>query len=85
MRTDQVSNIYRTSPPPHIPYTTSTTYLNFVRSGERLYSFLSIGTGFLSDCDIESERLRCMGEARFALWALYRYGAGQDQDRQKFK
>ncbi len=41
-------------------------------SGRVMYSFLSIGTGFLSDCDIESERLRWLGEPRFALWAVYR-------------
>jgi diacylglycerol kinase family enzyme len=28
------------------------------QSGRTFYSFLSIGWGFLADCDIESERLR---------------------------
>ena len=28
------------------------------QSGRTYYSFLSIGWGFLADCDIESERLR---------------------------
>ncbi|XP_064087561.1 sphingosine kinase 2-like [Macrobrachium nipponense] len=35
-------------------------------------SFLSIGLGLLSDIDIESERLRSIGESRFALWAIAR-------------
>lgn len=42
------------------------------RSGKTIYSFLSIGCGFLSDVDVESERLRFMGEPRFMLWAIYR-------------
>ncbi|KAK7070757.1 Sphingosine kinase 2 [Halocaridina rubra] len=35
-------------------------------------SFLSIGLGLLSDIDIESERLRSIGETRFTIWALAR-------------
>lgn len=35
-----------------------------------LYSFLSIGYGFTSDTDIESECLRCLGEARFTIYSL---------------
>lgn len=27
-------------------------------SGKRFYSFLSIGWGFMADCDIESEKIR---------------------------
>ncbi len=42
------------------------------QSGRTYYSFLSIGWGFLADCDIESERLRFLGEPRFALWAVVR-------------
>ena len=34
------------------------------------YSFLSIGWGFTSDTDIESEIFRFMGEARFFLYSL---------------
>lgn len=37
-----------------------------------MFSFLSIGWGFLSDIDIESERLRALGGQRFAVWALAR-------------
>lgn len=36
------------------------------------YSFLSFGWGLMADVDIESERLRCLGEPRFALWSIYR-------------
>ena len=37
-----------------------------------LYSFLSIGWGFISDIDIESERLRSLGYQRFTIWTLHR-------------
>ncbi|CAG2104674.1 unnamed protein product [Medioppia subpectinata] len=36
------------------------------------YSFLSLGWGLMADIDIESERLRMLGEPRFTIWALYR-------------
>lgn len=36
------------------------------------YSFLSFGWGLMADVDIESERLRCIGEPRFAFWSIYR-------------
>ncbi|GFS28880.1 sphingosine kinase 2 [Trichonephila inaurata madagascariensis] len=39
---------------------------------ECFYSFLSIGWGLMADIDIESERLRALGEARFAVWAVVR-------------
>ncbi|GFU30022.1 sphingosine kinase 2 [Nephila pilipes] len=39
---------------------------------ECFYSFLSIGWGLMADIDIESERLRALGEARFAVWAVIR-------------
>lgn len=35
-------------------------------------SFLSFGWGLMADVDIESERLRCIGEPRFAIWSIYR-------------
>lgn len=41
-------------------------------SGKNMYSFLSVGWGLLSDIDIESERLRFLGESRFAAWTLVR-------------
>ncbi|KAG2460823.1 FBF1 factor, partial [Polypterus senegalus] len=41
-------------------------------SGHRLFSFLSVSWGFVSDVDIESERLRPIGGARFTLGTLWR-------------
>ena len=41
-------------------------------SGRSMYSFLSVGWGLLSDIDIESERLRFLGEPRFTVWSLLR-------------
>merc|ERR1711953_35725 len=40
-------------------------------SGGSIYSFLSAGWGFISDVDIESEKLRWMGDTRFSLWSAY--------------
>ncbi|XP_017775948.1 PREDICTED: sphingosine kinase 2-like [Nicrophorus vespilloides] len=37
-----------------------------------VFSFLSVGWGFLSDIDIESERLRMLGGQRFTIWSLAR-------------
>ncbi|KAK9892636.1 hypothetical protein WA026_021014 [Henosepilachna vigintioctopunctata] len=37
-----------------------------------MFSFLSVGWGFLSDVDIESERLRILGGQRFSVWSLAR-------------
>jgi len=39
-------------------------------AGKRLYSFLYVGWGLISDVDIESERYRSMGNARFTLMAI---------------
>ncbi|KAG8190082.1 hypothetical protein JTE90_023054 [Oedothorax gibbosus] len=39
---------------------------------QHFYSFLSIGWGLMADIDIESERLRVLGESRFTVWAIYR-------------
>lgn len=39
-------------------------------TGKRLYSFLSIGWGMMADVDIESEKYRHMGNARFAVMAV---------------
>merc|ERR1712172_94261 len=39
--------------------------------GGSIYSFLSAGWGFISDVDIESEKLRWMGDTRFSLWSAY--------------
>ncbi|XP_046912772.2 sphingosine kinase 1 [Dermatophagoides farinae] len=36
------------------------------------YSFLSFGWGLMADIDIESERLRFLGEPRFTIWSVYR-------------
>lgn len=40
--------------------------------GEILFSFLSVGWGFLADVDIESERLRVFGGQRFTVWSVAR-------------
>lgn len=37
-----------------------------------MYSFLSVGWGFISDIDIESERLRAIGGQRFTVWSVAR-------------
>lgn len=49
-------------------------YLSFFFSVflQILYSFLSVGWGFISDIDIESERLRSIGYQRFAIWSMHR-------------
>ena len=39
-------------------------------TGQRLYSFLSVGWGLIADVDIDSEKYRSIGNARFALMAL---------------
>lgn len=39
---------------------------------KKLYMFLSLSWAIISDIDLNSERLRCMGEPRFTVWALYR-------------
>lgn len=51
------------------------TSMDLVRVETRtqiMFSFLSVGWGFISDIDIESERLRSIGYQRFALWSLHR-------------
>ncbi|XP_063243589.1 sphingosine kinase 1-like [Bacillus rossius redtenbacheri] len=37
-----------------------------------MFSFLSVGWGFISDIDIESERLRAIGGQRFTVWSVAR-------------
>ncbi|NXW90030.1 SPHK1 kinase, partial [Alopecoenas beccarii] len=39
-------------------------------SGKRLFSFLGFGWGFISDVDIDSEKFRRLGNARFTLGTL---------------
>nr|XP_060636341.1 sphingosine kinase 2 [Anolis sagrei ordinatus] len=41
-------------------------------SGSRSFSFLSVAWGFISDVDIESEKYRHMGSARFTLGTMVR-------------
>jgi len=41
-------------------------------TGKRLYSFLSLSWGITSDVDIESEKLRSLGGARFSIGAVIR-------------
>jgi len=38
----------------------------------RKVSFLSLSAATIANIDIESERLRCIGSARFTLWAIWR-------------
>ena len=49
-----------------------TKCLNYISS---IYSFLSAGWGFISDVDIESEKLRWMGDTRYVSQAN---NTGQD-------
>jgi len=48
--------------------------LMHVQAGDKKQrmSFLSLSAATISDVDIESERLRCIGSARFTLWAIWR-------------
>ncbi|XP_035258818.1 sphingosine kinase 1 [Anguilla anguilla] len=41
-------------------------------SSQRLFSFLSLAWGFVADVDIESEKYRCVGAARFTMGTLVR-------------
>ena len=41
-------------------------------TGQRLYSFLSVAWGIIADVDIESERFRSLGNARFTVGAVVR-------------
>lgn len=41
-------------------------------SGKRLYSFLSVAWGIVSDVDIESEKYRSMGNTRFTVGVVSR-------------
>ncbi|CAN8002201.1 unnamed protein product, partial [Ixodes hexagonus] len=50
-----------------------------------LYSFLTVGWGILADIDIESERLRAIGEIRFTLWAFWRLFSEYRLNRQILK
>jgi sphingosine kinase len=37
----------------------------------KIYSFLSITWGIIADIDLESEKFRCCGSARFTLYGIY--------------
>lgn len=37
-----------------------------------IYSFLSVAWCIVSDVDLESEKLRCLGDTRFTVWAILR-------------
>ena len=41
-------------------------------SGQFIYPSISIGTGFLSEVDIDSERFRFLGGNRFSFYAAYK-------------
>ncbi len=49
-------------------------FVSLTSDGERRLGFLSVGFGIIADVDVESERLRYVGELRFTLWALRRIG-----------
>jgi sphingosine kinase len=38
---------------------------------DKIYSFLSIAWAFISKCDLESEKIRFIGSARFTIWGVY--------------
>ncbi|XP_078510720.1 sphingosine kinase 1 [Lissotriton helveticus] len=44
-------------------------------SGKRIFSFLSVAWGFVSDVDIESEKYRMLGPIRFTMGTLVRLAA----------
>jgi sphingosine kinase len=39
---------------------------------QTIFSFLSVGWGLIADIDIESERLRSIGQKRFTVWSIHR-------------
>ena len=39
--------------------------------GNYIYSFLSFAWGVIADCDINSEKLRWIGELRYDLYGAY--------------
>ncbi|KRX06162.1 ATP-NAD kinase-like domain [Pseudocohnilembus persalinus] len=39
---------------------------------KKIYSFVSINYAYIADCDINSEKLRCLGGARFDVYGFYR-------------
>lgn len=45
---------------------------------KKIYMFLSMAWAFIADCDINSEVIRCIGEARFTVWGVYRLFALRD-------
>jgi len=47
-------------------------HVESVHMKPRVGGFLSLAYGIISDIDIESERMRYVGEARFTLYALQR-------------
>ena len=38
----------------------------------KLYMFLMMAWALVSDCDINSEAIRCIGPPRFTIWGVYR-------------
>ena len=40
---------------------------------KKVYSVIAFMYGFLAECDLESEFLRCIGFFRTSIWGLYRY------------
>ena len=38
---------------------------------DKIYSFLTLAFGLIADIDLESEKIRCCGQARFTLYGIY--------------
>ncbi|KAK1794747.1 hypothetical protein P4O66_009953 [Electrophorus voltai] len=55
-----------------LPSSSSSNQNGHPSTSTRLFSFLSVAWGFVSDVDIESERYRGLGSARFTLGTLVR-------------
>ena len=48
------------------------TKITFSSRPDPIYSFLSIAWWIISDVDLESEKVRWMGDTRFTLWSIIR-------------
>jgi len=46
--------------------------IEMLNQKKKVYSFLSVTWGFVADVDLESEVLRCLGEMRLYVWAIWR-------------
>lgn len=46
--------------------------LNGEYESKPIFSFLACAWAIIADCDINSELIRCIGEARFTIWGVWR-------------